>query len=103
ELDAVLLEDAGLGAELRDRGVPVAALADRQLELVVGERRGRGEGGDGEYEACQTRHVETPYFLLHFCRIVSRPPSRPTSALAPIASTNSTISIAYMRGMSNRL
>ena len=39
----------------------------------------------------------------HFCLIVSSPPSRPISALAPIASTNRTISIAYMRGMSNRL
>src|SRR5712672_204571 len=36
-------------------------------------------------------------------RIVCSPPSRPTSALAPMARTNSTISMAYMRGMSNRL
>ena len=50
ELDAVLLEDAGLVAEMRDRGVPVAALADGHLDHVVGakrearsEQRGRGE------------------------------------------------------------
>ena len=35
--------------------------------------------------------------------MLSRPPSRPTSALAPMASTNSTISMAYMRGMSKML
>ena len=35
--------------------------------------------------------------------MLSSPPRRPTSALAPIASTNSTISIAYMRGMSKVL
>jgi hypothetical protein len=35
--------------------------------------------------------------------MLSSPPSRPTRALAPIASTNSTISMAYMRGMSNVL
>ncbi len=42
---------------------------------------------------------------LHFQSrlMLSRPPRRPTSALAPIASTNSTISMAYMRGMSNVL
>ncbi len=39
ELEAVLLEDAGELADLRDRGVPVAALADRQFHLV---ERGRG-------------------------------------------------------------
>ena len=41
ELDAVLLEDAGLVAEMGDRGVPIAALADGELELV-----GRNAGGD---------------------------------------------------------
>ena len=35
--------------------------------------------------------------------MLSRLPSRPTSALAAIASTNSTISMAYMRGMSKVL
>src|SRR5262249_472502 len=50
ELEVVLLEDAGLGAEMRDRGVPVAALPDSQLELVLG----RGGGGGSE----QRQHGE---------------------------------------------
>ena len=40
ELDPVFLEDAGLLAEIRDRGIPVAALADGQLE-EIGGRSGR--------------------------------------------------------------
>ena len=32
----MLLEDAGLLAEMRDRGVPVAALADGELEVIGG-------------------------------------------------------------------
>ena len=39
--DAVLLEDAGLVAEMEYGGVPVAALADRDLHEVIGAR-GRG-------------------------------------------------------------
>jgi len=50
QLDAVLLEDAGLGAELRDGGIPVAALPDGELDEIVGAGR-RGEqcrGSEGE-------------------------------------------------------
>ena len=39
ELQAVLLEDAGALADFGDRSVPVAALADRQLDLVVAPKR----------------------------------------------------------------
>src|ERR1700722_16978966 len=39
----------------------------------------------------------------HRCRMLLSPPRRPTRALAPIATTNSTISMAYIFGMSNRL
>src|SRR5260221_261102 len=42
KLDAVLLEDAGLGAELGDGGVPIAALPDGELEEIVGVGAGRG-------------------------------------------------------------
>ena len=39
EVDAVLLEDAGLLAEIRNRRVPVAALADGELEEIGGVGR----------------------------------------------------------------
>jgi len=42
------------------------------------------------------RRVKQETYVL----IVCSPPNRPTSALAPIAITNSTIKLAYMRGMS---
>ena len=54
EVDAVLLEDSGRVAELRDRGVPVGALADSELDETVGaggegravrECRGKGKAG----------------------------------------------------------
>jgi hypothetical protein len=39
EIQAVLLEDARPPPDLGDRGVPSAALSDRQLELVLCVRR----------------------------------------------------------------
>ena len=54
ELEVVLLEDAGLGAEMGDGGVPVAALADGELELIGGgcarQARARQQRGAGERE-----------------------------------------------------
>ena len=41
EIEAVLLENAGLVAEMRDRGVPIAALADGELHLVLRRRPAR--------------------------------------------------------------
>src|SRR5690242_15504386 len=41
ERQAMLLEEAGVLAELRDALLPAAALADRDLERVVGAGRGR--------------------------------------------------------------
>ncbi len=50
ERDTVLLEDAGLLAEIGHRGVPVAALADRDLEEIIG----CGWQRDGEHRRrCQ--------------------------------------------------
>src|SRR5262249_42854294 len=61
EFDAILLEDAGLGAEVSDGGVPIAALADGELEEIVGAGAGRGgEGGacgcDGEGQGEASLH-----------------------------------------------
>jgi hypothetical protein len=39
ERDTVLLEDADLFADMRDRGVPVPALTDRDLHQTVSGRR----------------------------------------------------------------
>src|SRR5262249_2499288 len=47
EREPVPFEDAGALAELRDRRIPVAALPEREHELVLGARRGeRGGGGE---------------------------------------------------------
>ena len=48
QLQAVFLEDAGELADFGHRGVPVAALADRQFHLVL-------RAGGGHSEQCQRR------------------------------------------------
>ena len=57
--DALLLEDAGLAAELGDRGVPVAALADRQLDDVI------GAGGEGRSRARTPRRTPSRQASVH--------------------------------------
>ena len=63
--DAVLLEDAGLGAELRNRRVPVAALPDGELEEVVSACRRRwgkqNRGGKRQCEAGGGVHGYPPW------------------------------------------
>ena len=64
----MLLEDASLLAEVGDRGIPIAALPDRQLDDVIGvggqgatERERRGE--------CQSKkplHGVLPGFSIVF-------------------------------------
>ena len=57
-----------------------------------------GAGKPGAVDRLRLRPAARPD--AHVRLMLPSPPKRPTSALAPIASTNSTISSAYMRGMS---
>ena len=53
ELQSALFEDAGVLAELGDGRVPVAALAERQFQLVLGGSRNRREHQRGERDQAQ--------------------------------------------------
>jgi hypothetical protein len=57
EHETVLLEDAGLLAKRRDCRVPVAALAQRQHELVLRERGYRGQDDHCESQQTAREHV----------------------------------------------
>src|SRR5262249_9279880 len=55
KFEAVLLEDAGKLADFRDRGVPIAALADRQLHLVLCRGGGNAKQCQCRKRACECR------------------------------------------------
>src|SRR6185312_4083610 len=82
------------------RLVPGAAVIGTAIFRQHDGLRGGGLRGDGG------GHVALPMLAKRGCQVrlmVSSPPRRPIAMLAPIASTNRTISMAYMRGMSNTL
>lgn len=83
----------------RARPCPSAALADRELERVRRRQRRQRERQGGRERAAEPRCMGHDVLPLQGRGSVM-PPSRPTSALAPIASTNRIKSSAYMRGMS---
>jgi len=71
------------------------ALGEELVAHALGQRFG---------ESNHMFHASLPFSLeRQVLFMFSRPPRRPTIALAPIASTNRTISMAYMRGMSKVL
>jgi len=95
-----------VAAELGDGRIPGPALADGELEQILGARRNRNQGdrrrncGDQRGPASVMDHGALP---AQRTLTRSRRPTQPTSALAPMARTNTTISIAYMRGISNNV
>ena len=68
--------------------------ANRRMRARATRRRNRALRWSGAAARSLRRGIEACH------RVIRSPPRRPISALAPIASTNSTISSAYIRGMS---
>jgi hypothetical protein len=57
ELEILLLEQARLVADLGDESFPNTAAADRDLQVVLGDRRRSGERNEANERCCQQRCV----------------------------------------------
>src|SRR5262249_31762216 len=66
ELEVVLLEDAGLAAKMGNCGVPVATLADGELQLVLRGRRSSG----GKQRRCSSE-CENDMARVSHCRLLN--------------------------------
>ena len=90
----------GVGAAAGDRLVPLAAVKGVAVLRQIERLRLQGLERDCfVHGVLLTKPARAGSH--YFCLMSSRPPKRATSVLAPIASTNSTMRMAYMRGMSN--